>query len=172
MPPAPRPRCAAFVISAILAIIWVNLSAKSIPAKRAVIFTVEPTRMMTRWARWTSDSSANAISAPSSSRPRCDWPGGTNCCRFARRSASPGAGSSCAASWSVVARRSGRTTSSTTSPTSPLRLSRPRTTRTVSAMACSRHSTTPRRSRSRTSSPQMVMASYSTIALAPATSPK
>ena len=37
-------------------------------------------------AGWTSTPSANATSAPSSSRPPCARPGGTRCCKSARRS--------------------------------------------------------------------------------------
>jgi hypothetical protein len=66
----------------------------------------------------TSAFSANATSAPNSSRPPCARPGGTRCCKSARRSASPRAASSCAASWSRAVRPSGPTTSSTTSRTS------------------------------------------------------
>ena len=65
------------------------------------------------------------------------------CRRFARRLASPRAGSSSAASWSPAARPSAPTTFSTTSRTSPSPSSRPRTTTTASATACSRRWSTP-----------------------------
>jgi hypothetical protein len=69
-------------------------------------------------------------------------------------SLSPRAASSCAASCTRGASRSGPTTSSTTSPTSPSPSSRPRTTTTPSATACSRARTTPRCSTCRSPSQQ------------------
>ena len=110
---------------------------------------------------WTSAAFPNATSAPSSSRPPCARPGGTKCCKSAKRSASPRAASSCAASWSRAARPSAPIISSTTSRTSRSRSSRPRTTATASATGCNRRSIMPKRWASPSHSPPTATASCS-----------